>query len=106
MARHYGSVKKMKKLAHSPNPGPKKSMSFSEGYYAGPDARMRQELEDSHMINEDHHAVANLPQQVMIKDWPPCEYSHYNLDDTIKGIDVQEHDDLKEQKKGPYPEKY
>lgn len=40
------------------------------------------------MISEDHSAPANLPQDVVHKYYPKCEYldSHY-LDDTIRGVD-------------------
>ena len=79
----------------------------SQGSYAGYDSRRRQEMEDAGMIKEDHRAIANLPQEVMIKPYPdPDDYGHYNLDDTIRVIDHQRKDDSKEKKKGPFPEKY
>lgn len=78
-------------------------------YYAGMDPRRRQEMRDAGMIHEDHRAIANLPQQVIMHEWPKNPaYQDYNLDDTIKGIDVQEHDDATHKiiKRGPYPTKY
>lgn len=45
-------------------------------------------LEDEGMIQEDHYAVANLPQDVKMKPYPP--YGGYMpdiLDDTRRGID-------------------
>ena len=40
------------------------------------------------MLSEDHSAPANLPQQVVHKYYPKCDYvDGYYLDDTIKGID-------------------
>ena len=78
-------------------------------YYAGYDARNRQELEDSGMIREDRSAIANLPQEVMFKAYPKGDYLRYDLDDTIKGVDVQMNDDVRKEltKVGKkYPEKY
>jgi hypothetical protein len=72
------------------------SMSMRE-YYAGMDPRRRQELEDAGMIHENHSAIANLPQEVMIKPYPKSgSYIPENLDDTIKGVDRQiDYDDNK-----------
>lgn len=40
------------------------------------------------MISEDHSAPANLPQEVIHKFYPKCEYvDSYYLDDTRRGID-------------------
>lgn len=68
-------------------------------FYAGMDARRRQELEDAGMIHEDQRAIANLPQEVMIKAYPiPGRYLPEGLDDTIRGIDHQiDYDDGKRQ---------
>ena len=79
--------------------------------YAGDRERKRMEYEDSRMIHEDHNAVANLPQNVMMKPWPKSVYATYNLDDTISGIDYQmwEDSDMKKSnkyKRGRFPEKY
>ena len=59
-------------------------------YYAGEESRRKQEHEDGGMIHEDHAAIANLPQNVMIKAYPkPGGYMPEDLDDTIRGIDGQ-----------------
>jgi len=59
-------------------------------YYAGEESRRHQEMEDAGMIREDHSAIANLPQNVMIKAYPkPDGYMPENLDDTIRGVDGQ-----------------
>lgn len=80
---------------------------YPQGEYAGMESRRRQEREDGGMISEDKSAIANLPQNVMIKAYSRPAYSSYNLNDDIKGIDVQIRDDVKkEDKKGAYPEKY
>jgi hypothetical protein len=75
-------------------------MANMNEFYAGMDARRRQELEDSGMIHEDHRAIANLPQEVMIKAYPkPGSYLPVGFDDTGRGVDMQmsyddEHRDL------------
>ena len=82
------------------------NMMYDE-YYAGMDPRRRQELEDSMMIREDHHEIANLPQHVVMREYPKIGYGgHYHLDDTIRGIDNQIDDDVDEMKREMYPEKY
>lgn len=59
-------------------------------FYAGMEPRRRQELEDAGMIREDHRAIANLPQEVMIKPYPRTgPYNPEGLDDTIRGVDDQ-----------------
>ncbi len=66
-----------------------KSMEKHE-YYAGEESRRKQEHEDGGMISEDHSAIANLPQSVMMKPYPkPDGYMPEDLDDTIRGIDEQ-----------------
>jgi len=60
------------------------------GHYEGPEARRTQEMEDGGMIREDRMAIANLPQEVMIKPYPHNgPYMPEGLDDTIKGVDHQ-----------------
>jgi len=60
------------------------------GDYEGREGRRRQEMMDGMMIKEDHSKIANLPQEVMIKDWPKTRaYLGEGLDDTIRGIDRQ-----------------
>lgn len=50
--------------------------------------RVTGENEMSKMIHEDHSAVANLPQQPVMKPYPKAPYGNsYYLDDTITGID-------------------
>lgn len=66
-----------------------RSMSGRE-HYAGAEPRRRQEMEDMGMISEDHSAVANLPQGVMMKPYyRETDYLPENLDDTIRGIKHQ-----------------
>jgi hypothetical protein len=92
--------------------GPVKSRRYEDGFYEGPEGRERQEYEDSMMIREDRYAIANLPQQVMIKPYPRRDYEvNYGLDDTIRVVDNQMSDDVRgSERHGKlderYPEKY
>ena len=59
-------------------------------FYAGELARRTQEMQDAGMIQEDRSAIANLPQGVIIKEYPKNgNYMPEGLDDTIRGIDAQ-----------------
>jgi hypothetical protein len=79
----------------------------SQGAYAGHDDRVRQERADGGMIHEDKSAIANLPQNVMIKSYPnPNDYAVYGLNDTIASVDHQMRADSKGKKKGQFPEMY
>lgn len=52
------------------------------------------------MISEDHSAVANLPQEVVQKAYPRCEYlDGYSIDDTIRGLDDTRKEDMRTLKK-------
>lgn len=67
----------------------KHRMEESE-HYAGMEPRRRQELEDAGMIREDHSAIANMPQGVVMRPYPKSSgYMPEVLDDTIRGIDRQ-----------------
>ncbi len=62
----------------------------SEGAYAGESARVRMEHHDGGMIMEDRSAVANLPQNVMIKPWEKeHDYLPEGLRDDIRSVDAQ-----------------
>lgn len=63
---------------------------YSSGSYEGPANRRSQEAQDASMIRENHGAIANLPQEVMMKPWPSSgSYMPENLDDTISGVNRQ-----------------
>lgn len=86
-----------------------KKKRYYSGDYSGMDSRRRMEYEDSRMISEDRNAIANLPQQPMIKMYPQAPYYEgADLNDTIRGVDEQMWKDShnKTYKKGGYPEKY
>jgi hypothetical protein len=75
-------------------------------YYAGSGARRRQELEDGGMIHEDHSAIANLPQNVMMKPYPKTgPYMPEDLDDRIEGVDRQMNYDDKQRAAHFFPKK-
>jgi hypothetical protein len=74
--------------------------------YAGMEPRRRQELEDAGMIHEDHSAIANLPQNVMIKMYPKTgPYNPEILEDSIKGVDAQMDYDDSQRARHFYPKK-
>lgn len=78
---------------HSPEREPMPHYSrtpYSGGYYEGPEMRLRMEHLDGEMIHEDHNAVANLPQQPIMKYYPvSSKYMPEGIDDSIRGIDFQ-----------------
>lgn len=60
------------------------------GMYEGFHGRRHQEMKDAGMIHEDHNAIANLPQNVMIKHYGDSYgYTPEDLNDTIEGVDRQ-----------------
>ncbi len=74
--------------------------------YAGMEPRRRQELEDSGMIHEDHRAIANLPQEVMIKPYPAVgPYLPEVLNDDVSGVDAQMDYDDAQRRRHFYPKK-
>lgn len=78
-----------------------------EGYYSGYESRRHEEMRDSGMIHEDHRAIANLPQEVMMKPWPDAGgYEPEVLDDTIRGINEQKGADHGKMMKHFKPHKY
>ena len=85
----------------------KKKRHYDSGPYSGVDSRRRMEHEDSMMISEDHKAVANMPQEVMMKPWPGSYADGpEGLDDTIRGIDDQIKTDTREMHKFRSKSKY
>lgn len=70
------------------------------------DARRTQEMQDAGMIRENPAAIANLPQEVMIKPWPVGgAYLPEPLNDTISGVNQQMDQDAPVRKSGYRPEK-
>jgi len=75
-------------------------------FYAGMDSRRRQELEDAGMLHENPNAVANMPQEVMMKFYPKTgPFMPEELDDSYQGVDRQmDHDDA-QRRRGFAPKK-
>ncbi len=74
--------------------------------YMGMPTSMRSGLEEESMIHEDHRAIANLPQEVMIKPYPRTgPYLPEDLDDTIRGVDAQMDYDDSQRRAHFYPKK-
>jgi hypothetical protein len=80
---------------------------FGDDFYAGIKGRTKQENQDFMMLHEDHNAIANLPQNVMMKPYPRVRFAmDDDLNDDIRIVDYQMNADSRLQKKGPFPEKY
>lgn len=93
MARHHESKKHHKR--------------HGMGHYEGAEARRAQEHEDASMIREDHNAVANLPQNVIMRPYRDGSYGiPEELDDTMRGIDNQIGKDDSQMMKAFKPHKY
>ena len=84
----------------------KKETKITDGAYSDADATARMQYHDSMMISEDRSAVANLPQQVIMKNWADHEaYLPDILDDTIVGVDKQINYDNKKRSEHFVPKK-
>lgn len=98
MARHHKSHKS--KRHHSSAMG---HHSYSDGIEDGrhggrsmyePSER-KMEQRSGEMISEDHNAIANMPQHVVYKPYTHGHmYLNTHLDDTMSGIDHQQHEDI------------
>ena len=79
------------------------------GSYEGVNDRRRQEMEDGGMISEDRSAIANMPQDVMIKEYPKSDDymndTDSRMDDTIRGVDRQMGEDKSKRNKHLDPKK-
>jgi hypothetical protein len=77
------------------------------GHYEGHEGRRHQEMKDAGMIHEDHSAIANMPQGVIMRDWPKGGHGmREGLNDTISGIDRQMDEDDSKRNKHERPHKY
>ena len=76
-------------------------------FYKKTDQQMNSE--DGSMIREDRSAVANLPQNVVMKDWPRTTYFNHtelNRMDSVSGIDNQIDADVSKANKHRSKSKY
>lgn len=80
----------------------------NESEYASNSSMRRKEaMREAGMINEDHSAIANMPQEVMMKPYPRTgPYIPEMLDDTIRGVDEQMDADDRGRAKHFKPHKY
>ena len=79
---------------------------FYGGDYAGVDERRSMENRDANMIPSDR-GIANMPQTLVMRQYPNNVYNGLEgLNDTMRGVDVQMRDDLKQKKSGNFPTKY
>lgn len=113
--RHYSSGGSMRHHADKFNDEWKHEQDSRDGHmmrktgaeeYMGMPTGMRGGLESPGMIHEDHRAIANLPQEVMIKAYPKTgPYLPEGLDDTIEGVDRQMDYDDSQRRAHFYPKK-
>ena len=79
---------------------------YFSGSYEGREESERLQKHDSSMISEDRSAIANMPQNVIMKDWSGTEtYMPEDIDDTIRGIDEQIKEDNSKRSKHLSPRK-
>lgn len=79
---------------------------LGESFYDSYDERRALERRDSEMISEDHSAIANMPQNVIMREYPKTHgYTPEDLDDTIRGIDRQMDMDNSQKMKNYMPKK-
>lgn len=70
-------------------------------------ARRAREMYKHGMIDEDHSAVANLPQGVKMESYPRDNSAmHEELDDTLYGVDMQTGRDSSQGRRHMKPHKY
>jgi hypothetical protein len=72
------------------------------------DAAEARVMRDGDMINEDHSAIANLPQNVIMKEYKKPDYTDFDsiVNDTIGGIDRQIDEDVSQARKHRSRSKY
>lgn len=72
-------------------------------------SQRKMEREDFGMIKADHSACANLPQQVIMKDFPSTTFfDHTDLgkSDNVRGIDKQMDEDTNQASRHKSKSKY
>ncbi len=85
----------------------KKRHHHMGGHYEGHHGRRHQEMADAGMIHEDHSAIANMPQHVIMKDWPAGGSAMpENINDTISGVNRQMNEDGSKRSRHERPHKY
>lgn len=91
---------------HHDRDGYEMAMPRGENYFPTMSGQGRRALEKPEMIYEDNRAIANLPQEVMIKPYPRTgPYMPEDLDDTQRGVNEQMDYDDKQRASHFYPKK-
>ena len=81
--------------------------SKGKGYASMEHETKRMEALERGMVSNDSSAIANMPQEVMIKPYPRTgPYMPEDLDDTLTGIDRQMDMDDSKRKATMKPHKY
>lgn len=95
MGRHHSDGRHMSEMhGHDGHHGMKHAgharLRPDTEHYSGMDSRRREEMRDAGMIHEDHNAIANLPQGVIMREYPKVhDYLDWSSDDTAGGIAKQ-----------------
>lgn len=98
MAKKYHQTRKDRE---DESRGMKKYWREHEGRKEGMDSRFMG------MLSEDHSAPANLPQHVVHKYYPKCDYfDAFDLDDTIRGLDDTRDENVRKMERYPSDVKY
>lgn len=80
---------------------------MAQGRHEAHESRRHGEMSEAGMIKEDHNAIANLPQEVVMKPYPYAySYEPEEYDDTIRGVDRQLSMDDSKRNKHWNPHKY
>lgn len=74
------------------------NVSLADFAYMQPvDPRRRPEFADSQMIQEDHRAVANLPEQVINREFRPGKFQpNYWMESEVYPFSVKRHNEPEE----------
>jgi len=85
------SMKKKKHYGHGTDVHGGAKIYDGPGTYTGLDSRRYQEKKDAGMISEDHNAIANMPQGVIMRAYPNAygDNPFPQINDTISGVDRQ-----------------
>lgn len=111
MAKRYhqdGVMKRVKRLEkHEVSEHNVPVSKLGSAFYDGYDNRRREERESGEMIREDRSAIANLPQSVVMREYPRTHgIVTPELDDTMRVVDESNAMDERKSKHERFPSKY
>lgn len=105
MAKRYYDHK-MEDTSKKSGSGVIEASARGENYFPTMSGQGRRSIEKPEMIYEDARAIANLPQEVMIKPYEHTKpYLPEDLDDTGRGVDRQMDYDDSQRSRNIYPKK-